>query len=121
MLEITPAMADAAKGQPQAGEVRYNKDAKCIISFSPEDAFKFAFCLNMLANGHDVSYQKMADTSKVAGSEGGEIKQLSAIKSTKGGAMLTLKSGDRSVAIILAPEEAYAVQKYLEVKASGYL
>jgi hypothetical protein len=120
MLEITPAM-EGVSGQPAAGDIRYNKDAKCIISFSVEEAFKFAFCLNKLANGVELTYKKEADTTKLAGAEGGEYKQLTAIKSTKGGAMITLKSGERSCMIILAPEEAYAVQMYLETKAAGYL
>lgn len=120
MLEITPAMPDVS-GQPSAGDVRYNKDLKCTISFSPEDAYKFAFCLNKLANGHDITYKKMADTTKVAGATGGEVKQFQVIKSTKGGAMMALKSGEKSVTIILSEDECYAVQMYLEVKAGGYI
>ena len=120
MFELTPAL-EGAKGQPQAGDIRYNKDAKCTISFDIEEAFKFAFCISLIIHGTDVNYQKMADTSKVAGATEGEIKQLTAIKSNKGGMMITLKSGDRSVMLILSPEEGYAVQKYLEIKAGGYL
>ena len=121
MLELTPAIEGGAKGQPQAGEVRYDKDKKCTISFSPEEAFKAAFVLGKLSDGEDIKYQKMADTSKVEGATGGEVKSLSFVKSTKGGAMISLKSGDKSAAIILGEDEAYALKKYFEIKASAYI
>lgn len=120
MLELTPALEDT-KGQPKAGEVRYDKDKKCTISFSPEEAFKAAFVLGKLSDGVDLKYQKMADTTKVEGATGGEVKSLSFVKSTKGGAMISLKSGDKSASIILGEDEAYALKKYFEIKASAYI
>lgn len=120
MLELTPALEDA-KGQPKAGDVRYDKYKKCTISFSPEESFKAAFVLGKLSDGVYVKYQKMADTTKVEGATGGEIKSLSFVKSTKGGAMISLKSGDNSASIILGEDEAYALKKYFEIKASAYI
>lgn len=121
MLEVVPAIEGAAKGQPQAGEVRYDKDKKCNISFSVEEAFKAAFALKVLANGGEFQYKKMADTSKVAGATAGEIKQLTFDKGAKGGVLLSIKCGDRSISTVLGNDEAYAISKYFEIKAGGYL
>lgn len=120
MLELSPALEAAGKGQPAAGEIRYNKDLRCTISFTAEDAFKFAYCIDKIINGGDITYKKMADTTKVAAIEGGEIKELTATKSNKGGIFINLKSGEKNVTIILASEEGYAVQKFMETKAAGY-
>jgi hypothetical protein len=120
ILELTPALEDA-KGQPKAGDVRYDKDKKCTISFSPEEAYKAAFILGKLADGQNYEYRKMADTTKVEGATGGEVKSLSFVKSTKGGAMISLKSGDKTASIVLGEDEAYALKMYFEVKASAYL
>lgn len=122
ILEITPALETAAKGQPKPGDIRFDKDKSCTISFHAEEAIKCAWYLSKLCNGMEVTYSKHADTSKVEGADGGVQKQLSIVKSkNEGGVMFSLKHGDRSATIILDYAETYVVQKYLESKALGYL
>lgn len=121
VLEVTPAMEGNSKGQPQAGEIRYNKDAKCSISFTIEKAFQAAFHIMKMNEGVDFKYEQMADTTKVAGVTGGEIKSLTIDKSKNGGIAIFMKSGDRTANIILSHAEAYAVQKYLETYAARFL
>ena len=121
VLEITPAIDGGAKGAPSAGDIRYDKDKKCNISFTVEKAFQAAFHIQKLNEGLDFKYEQMADTTKVAGATGGEIKSLTIDKAKNGGIAIFMKSGDRNANIILSHAEAYAVQKYLETYASRFL
>jgi hypothetical protein len=120
ILELTPALPNNSSTIDK-GSIRYNKNKKINISFSVEESFKAAFCLHQLALGQDIKYQKMADTSKIAGAEGGEIKSLSFIKGQKGGVLISLKAGDNSVSTVLGEDEAYALAKYFELSAAKYI
>lgn len=120
VLELTPAIDGVSKGQPKPGEARYDQGKKCNISFTPIEMYKLAWALNKLSNGEDVKWEKMADSSKVAGNTEGEVKSFAVLKGSKGGTLVSLKSGDRSSNIILGEDETYALSRYLIAKADCY-
>jgi glutamate formiminotransferase len=118
ILEIAPALVDAPKGQPKAGEKRYDYAKKVKISFNPTDMLKVAYNLIMMSYGNEIEYKKMGDASRANANSSG-IKSLSIKLNDKGSIAISLnedKDGAKSsVFIYLEKDEAYALAKWFEV------
>lgn len=120
ILEISPVLATASKGQPKKGEQKYNYNNKSVISFNGKSCLEFAYYLNLLSLGHEVEYSKFADTNK-RDSENGEQKKLTVNKGSKGGVAFSLVSGDKKNFITISEPETFALYKYLETLGAQIL
>jgi hypothetical protein len=121
MLEVSPSMEGASKGQPKPGEHRYNYEKAIRISFTLGDMLTASYTLIGMSQGVELEYQKFADMSKSQNATGDEKKSLKISASDKGGFFVGMISGKEKVSIILNPEELYALGKYLEFSAQKYI
>lgn len=118
LLKITPAADGAGKGQPKAGEKRFDYDKTISISFSTVDMLTSAFKLENMARGIEgVEIKKYADMSKVAESKDNSQKQLKVASMTGGNIAFNLSHGTNKANIVLSPEETYAIAKWFEFQA----
>jgi len=117
-IRITPGIAGASKGQPQAGEVRFDYDKTCSISFRTLEMFQASFKFLGMSQGVEVELKKFADMSKSVG-KGDAKKQLTA-NIYNGKVSIMMREGDKKANISLESDEAYAIAKWFEVHAQRF-
>lgn len=116
-IKITPAAAGATKGQPKAGEKRFDYDQTISISFTTVDMLTTSFKLDGMANGKELEIKKFADMSKVAASADNDQKQLKIAPMSGGNVSFNMSHGTKKANIILSPEETFAISKWFEFQA----
>ena len=116
-LEISPALEGAGKGQPQAGEKRYNYDKLIRITFTTFDMLLCAFKLEQLAHGQKVEYKKYADMSKVAEASSTDKKSLQISSMGDGKVGINLSRASDKVNIVVSTDDCYALSEWFRVRA----
>lgn len=112
MLEISPAVP-GTKGQPKAGEKRYEYDKGIRISFTMSSMLQFAYDLGAIIATGEGEIKKYADMSKVSTSDDKDKKTLS-VQVVKDSIGFALFKGDDKVNVAVAKSDAYAIVKYIE-------
>lgn len=121
MLEVSPAADGAGKGQPKAGEVRFDYKKAINISFTVGDMLKAAYTLIGMSQGAELEYSKFADLSKSTNSDGNDKKSLKISAGNNGGFFVGMIKGKEKVSITLDESELYALGRYLEFSAQKYI
>jgi len=116
-IELSPAIP-GVKGQPQAGEQRFDYTKKVRISFRTVEMFTAAYKFLGLAHGAELELKKFADMSKSVGT-GDDKKQL-LVNKYNDKISVSIKSGDNKVSINIEPEESYAIGKWFEAQATRF-
>lgn len=120
MFEMSPAMPDAGKGQPKAGDKRFDYDKGCRLSFKGAELLTYAYQFIALSQGVEVEVSKFVDKSRSAASNSNIRVSLTAKPGNKGGVFIGMSGGENKVNMNLGFEEAYAIGKYLEFAAQDY-
>lgn len=116
-IRITPAAEGATKGQPKAGEKRFNYDETIAISFTVVDMLTTSYSLEGMSKGIEgLEVKKFADMSKVAASDNNDQKKLT-IAPYKENISFNLSHGTKKANITLSPAETYTIAKWFEFQA----
>ena len=119
-FSLAPALAGNSKGQPKAGEQRYDYDKKINITMSIDEMLKCSYHLMLLAYNIETKYDKYADPSKSAHSSG-DKKRLTISAGKESGISIFISQGDNKCSLTIGNDEAFALAKWLEIKAGYYI
>ncbi len=122
MFEVSPAMAGATRGQPKAGDKRFDYDKGCRLSFKGAELLTYAYQFIALSQGAEgIEIKKFVDKSKSAASASDDSVSLNVKVGQNGGIFVGMSQGkDKKVSINIGFDEVYAIGRYLEFAAQDY-
>lgn len=118
-IEVVPPLEGNAKGQPKAGEHRFNYDGAIRISFRLSELLTTSYVLLGMSQGMEGEFSKFADMAKT-GSGSTDKKTLKISAKENGGFFVNMNMGKDKVSIAITNEELYAIGKFFEIAAQKF-